>query len=99
MIASFGTDSMGPRSTTISMTYNAEFARPVAASVASTAAPPPGRGVTLVTNAWYMEDFELGGNARTRWPIFTSAASRAVSVAVRILLVWSIVPAARIQLW
>src|SRR4249920_1629094 len=96
IIASLGTTRNGPCSTTISITYSVVFARPDAASVASMAAPD-GLGVARVTDAWYIDDLELGGNARTRWPTFTSAASGPETDPARIFPVLSMVPAIRTQ--
>ena len=48
---------------------------------------------------WYIEDLELGGKARTRWPGLTSAASDPVSTASRTFPDLRMVPAVRIQFW
>src|SRR6058998_3373459 len=94
MMASFGTDRYGPCSTTISITYSVVFMRAGARSVTSRVAPEAD-DVTFVTRAWYIEDFELGGNARTRCPVFTRPASAPDTAALRILPEPSITPAVR----
>ena len=48
-------------------------------------------------DAWYIDDLELGGKARTRCPTLTSDASEPERDALSIFPVLSIVPAMRIH--